>query len=210
LKETERNISWEIKKDLEQARLKDIQEIQKMKTSLEEAKQIIQVTQAQALQQEESNKQLQDKISTISNQVVELEIFQAQVLGIHLNIEDEQQKVFLNLEVVQNYFQEINKSLENVLQKEREVKAARMTFQKAVALSTKEEVGKIQKLSISEQVKGDVILKVWEADLAKNKRITRDVNDDCQGIFNLLEKTSLNIGKNECPGLLGEINIVKH
>ena len=69
--------------------------------------------------------------------------------------------------------------MENVLQKEREVKAARTTFQKAVTLSTKEEVGKILKLSISEQVKGDVILKVWEADLAENKRITKDVNDDC-------------------------------
>jgi hypothetical protein len=118
--------------------------------------------------------------------------------------------VFLNLEVVQNYFQETNKSLENVFQKEREAKAARTTFQKAVALSTKEEVGRILKLSISEQVKGDVILKVWEANLAEYKRITRDVNDDCQGIFDLLERTSLNIGKNECPGLLGEINIAKH
>jgi hypothetical protein len=75
--------------------------------------------------------------------VVELEIFQAQVLGIHLKIEEEQQKVFLNMEIIQNYFQETNKSLENVLQKEREVKAARMTFQKAIALSIKEEVGKI-------------------------------------------------------------------
>jgi hypothetical protein len=46
LKETEINISWGIKKGLEQARLKEIQEIQKMKTSLEEANQIIQVTQA--------------------------------------------------------------------------------------------------------------------------------------------------------------------
>jgi hypothetical protein len=210
LKETERNISWGIKKGLEQARLNDIQEIQKMKASLEEANQKIQVTQAQVLKQEETNKQLQDKISSISNQVVELEIFQAQVLGIHLKIEEEQQGVFLNLEVVQNYFQETNKSLENILQKEREVKAARTTFQKAVALSTKEEVGKIKKLSVSEQVKGDVILKVWEADLAENKRITREVNDDCQGIFYLLEKASLNIGKNNCSGLLGEINIVKH
>jgi hypothetical protein len=51
---------------------------------------------------------------------------------------------------------------------------------------------------------------VWEVDLAENKRITREVNDDCQGIFDLLEKASLNIGKNDCPGLLGEINIVKH
>jgi hypothetical protein len=51
---------------------------------------------------------------------------------------------------------------------------------------------------------------VWEADLVKYKIITRDVNDDCQGIFDLLERTSLNIEKNDCPGLLGEINIVKH
>ena len=45
LKETKRNISWGIKKGLEQARLNDIQEIQKMKASLEEANQKIQVTQ---------------------------------------------------------------------------------------------------------------------------------------------------------------------
>jgi hypothetical protein len=128
-------------------------------------------------------------------------------LEIYLKIEEEQQKVFLNLEVVQNYFQETNKSLENVFHKEREAKVARMTFQKVVALSTKEEVGSIQKLSISEQVKGDIMLKVWEAGLAKYKRLTRD---DCQGIFYLLERTSLNIRTNDCPGLLGEINIAKH
>jgi hypothetical protein len=38
-----------------------------------------------------------------------------------------------------------------------------------VAFSSKEEVGKINKLSISEQVKGDIILKVWEANLAEYK-----------------------------------------
>ena len=46
--------------------------------------------------------------------------------------------------------------------------------------------------------------------MTENKRITRDVNDDCQGTFDLVEKTLLNIVKNDCPGLLGEINIVKH
>jgi len=74
-------------------------------------------------------------------------------LGIHLKIEEEQQKVFLNMEVVQNYFQETNKSSENFLQKEREAKMVGTTFQKAVALSKKEEYGRIHKLSISEQVK---------------------------------------------------------
>jgi hypothetical protein len=210
LKENERNISWGIQKGLEQARLKDMQEIQKMNKDLEEAKHIIQVTQEQVRKLGEENKHLQDKIISITNQVVELENFRTQALEIYLRIEEEQQKVFLNLEVVQNYFQETNKSLENVFQKEREAKAARTTFQKAVAFSSKEEVGKIQKLSISEQVKGDIILKVWEANLAEYKRITREVNDDCQGIFDLLERASLNIGTDDCSGLLGEINIAKH
>jgi hypothetical protein len=156
------------------------------------------------------NRQLQNKINSFQNQVVELEIFQAQVLEIHTKIEKEQQEVFFKLEFIQNYFQEASKSLESILLKERGVKVARTTFQKVVALSTKEEVGETQKLSVSEQIKGDIILKVWEANLAENKRITREVNVDCQGIFDLLEKASLNIGRNNCPGLLGEINIGKH
>jgi hypothetical protein len=43
-----------------------------MKASLEEANQKTQVTQAQVIKQEEINKQLQGKINSISNQVVEL------------------------------------------------------------------------------------------------------------------------------------------
>jgi hypothetical protein len=35
------------------------------------------------------NKQLQDKINSIQNQVVEIKIFQAQVLEIHTKIEKE-------------------------------------------------------------------------------------------------------------------------
>jgi uncharacterized protein YjaG (DUF416 family) len=47
LKENERNISWGIQKGLEQARLKDMQEIQKLNKDLDEAKNLIQVTQEQ-------------------------------------------------------------------------------------------------------------------------------------------------------------------
>ena len=97
-----------------------------------------------------------------------------------------------------------------MFQKERETKAARTTFQKAVDFSSKEEIGKTHKLSISEQVKGDIMIKVWETKLAKYKRITREVNEDFQGIFDLLERDSVNIRIDGCSGLLGEVNIAKH
>ena len=54
------------------------------------------------------------------------------------------------------------------------------------------------------------MIKVWESKLDEYKRITKEVNEDCQGIFNLFEKDSLNIGANGSSGLLGEINIVRH
>jgi chromosome segregation ATPase len=210
LKENERNIGWGIQKGLEQARLKDMQEIQKLNKDLDEAKHLIQVTQEQVQKLGEENKQLHDKINFITNQVVELGHFRTQASEIYARIEEEQQKVLWNLEIIQNYFQESNKSMENVFQKEREAKAARTTFQKAVASSLKEEIGKNQKLSISEQVKGDIMIKVWESKLAEYKRITKEVNEDCQGIFDLVEKDSLNIGTDGCSRLLGEVNIAKH
>jgi hypothetical protein len=54
------------------------------------------------------------------------------------------------------------------------------------------------------------MIKVWESKLAEYNRITKEVNEDCQGIFDLFEKDSLNIGTVDCSGLLGEVNIVKH
>jgi hypothetical protein len=52
--------------------------------------------------------------------------------------------------MIQNYFQESNRSMEQVFQKEREAKAARITFQKEVTFSLKDEIEKNKKLSISE------------------------------------------------------------
>jgi hypothetical protein len=46
--------------------------------------------------------------------------------------------------------------------------------------------------------------------LAEYKRITKEVNEDCQGIFNLFEKDSLNIETDSCSGLLGEVNIARY
>ena len=39
------------------------------------------------------------------------------------------------VEIIQNYFQEVSESFDNIVFKEKEAKAARDTFQKAVVLS---------------------------------------------------------------------------
>jgi hypothetical protein len=100
--------------------------------------------------------------------------------------------------------------MEKVVQKEREAKAARNSFQKVITSLQKEEIGKAQKLPISEQVKGDILIKVWESKLAEYKGITKGINEDCQRIFNLIEKDSINIGTDGFSELLDEVNIARH
>jgi hypothetical protein len=87
--------------------------------------------------------------------------------------------------------------------KEKEVKAARNTFQKVVVCSRNEEVSKTPKLSVTEQIRGDIMLKVWEANIAENKKIAREIKDDCEEILDLLDKRSLGIGRDNCTGILG-------
>jgi transcriptional regulator of heat shock response len=78
LKENERIIGWGIQKGLEQDRLKDMQEIQKLNKNLDEAKHMIQVTQEQVQKLGDENNFLQDKIISIANQVIEIEQFRTQ------------------------------------------------------------------------------------------------------------------------------------
>jgi hypothetical protein len=65
-------------------------------------------------------------------------------------------------------------------------------------------------LSISEQLKGDVMLKVWETKLEGYKGITEEVINHCQRIFDSIEKDSIQDENNGLSEPLGEINIDSH
>jgi hypothetical protein len=210
LKENEKIVGWGIKKGLEQARLKDIQEIQKLNENLTEAKQMIQNTQEQVQTLSNENTLLQDKIISITNQVIELDQFKIKAIEIYANIQQEQQRVFSNLKAIQNYFHESKKFLDVAVLKEIEAKAVRDSFQRVLSALQEEEIRQSQKLSISEQLKGDVMLKVWETKLKGYKGITEEVIDHCERIFDSIEKDSIQDENNGLSQPLGEINIDCH
>jgi hypothetical protein len=59
------------------------------------------------------------------------------------------------------------------------------------------------KLSVTEQIKGDIMLKVWETNMSERKNIVKEIKDDCEGIFDSLDKQALAIEKNDCFESLG-------
>lgn len=76
--------------------------------------------------------------------------------------------------------------------------------------STREEISVTPRLTVAEQVIGDVILKTWEANIVESKRTSKEIKEDCEEVFHLLNKESLGLGKDDSSEILGQINIVKH
>jgi hypothetical protein len=93
--------------------------------------------------------------------------------------------------------------------KEKEATTSRVTFQEAFLATTKEEVARVTRLSLSKKTQGDIILKTWEANIAERKRLARELKKVCEETFYALDKESLCIGRNNIPEVLGKIDLAK-
>jgi hypothetical protein len=76
-------------------------------------------------------------------------------------------------------------------------------LQKEVVFSAKEEVPVTPKLTVTEQIKSDIMLKVWEAHISESRKMAKEVKEECEETFDLLDRNLLDIGKGDCPRLLG-------
>ena len=66
------------------------------------------------------------------------------------------------------------------------------------------------KLSITEQTRGDILLKVWEQNTSKSRGRAKEVKNFCEEMFSLISKGFLYLDKERSTGTLGKINIDKH
>jgi hypothetical protein len=102
------------------------------------------------------------------------------------------------------------RSLDVAVSKEIEVKIVKDSFQGMISNLQNETLDQSQRLSIPQQLRGDVMLKVWETKLREYKEVTEEVIKDCQKIFGSIEEDSLQNETNGLPKSLEEINIDCH
>jgi hypothetical protein len=114
------------------------------------------------------------------------------------------------VEAIQNHFWVVDQLLNNICLREREAIVAWATFQEAVVSSDREGIYVVSRLSISEQARGDIILKTWETNIAKSKKMAKEVKEACEESFQLLNKESLGLGKDDSSEVLGQVDIAKH
>jgi len=61
----------------------------------------------------------------------------------------------------------------------------------------------IPQLSLSEQTRGDIILKTWETNLVESKRLAREVNTACKEALSSLDKGLLDTERDSISEALG-------
>jgi uncharacterized protein YigA (DUF484 family) len=110
----ERDVRNQMNKYFEQVRACDRQQIQQLKTNLDELYKNSQANRELATQQEELIKQLQDKIDLVEGTTVDMEAFQAQALEVHEKLESSQQDIFTKVESIQNCYKVVDLSLNNI------------------------------------------------------------------------------------------------
>jgi hypothetical protein len=104
----------------------------------------------------------------------------------------------------------IDQVLENIYLREREPRAARVSFQYVVIATTKIEMVNSSKLSIVEQTRENILLKVWEQNISKSRGRDNEVMNSCEETFTLINISLLDLDKEGSAGTLGKINIDKH
>ena len=104
IRNAEKNVREEVNNGLEQARASDKQEIQMLKSSLDEMHKKMKVSERQTIQQDELIKKLKENVSSIEKMVVDIALFQAQALEVLKKLEISQQIPFAKVEIIQNHF----------------------------------------------------------------------------------------------------------
>jgi hypothetical protein len=206
----EHDVRNNMNKEFEQVRAYDRHQIQQLKANLDELYQNSQDNRGLVTQQEELIKKLQAKIDLTEGTIVEMETFQAQALEVHEKLESSQQDLFTKVEAIQNCYQVVDISLKNIYIKEREARSSWAKFQEAILLVPKYDISEVPRLSLSEQTRGDIILKAWETNLAERKRLAREVNKACLEALSSLDKGILDVEGNTISEALGQIDIAKN
>jgi hypothetical protein len=66
------------------------------------------------------------------------------------------------------------------------------------------------RLSILEKTRGDIILKTWESNIAKGRKMAKELKESWEEFFCSLNKELLGFEKEDSSGTLGQINVAKH
>jgi hypothetical protein len=103
----------------------------------------------------------------------------------------------------------VDQVLENLSMREREAGATQVAFQKAVIATTNRESTNSSKFSISEQTRGNILLKEWECSILEGKLQGKRIRKSWEEAFSSIDGGLLGIDSERNVETLNQMNIAK-
>jgi hypothetical protein len=151
--------------------------------------------------------QLQAKLALTEGTTIDISGFKTQALEINEKLEAAQQEHYLKVYSIQKCYEVVDLSLKDIYVKEKEAHLARSNFQEVLILMQKANVPDFPLLSYSEQLRGEMALKVWETNVEEGKKFSREVKEACLEALLSLNKKLIEFEGSNISEALGKIEI---
>jgi hypothetical protein len=138
---------------IEQAILADKNEIEMLKTKLEQAQLAVQDGRIQESQQRDLIEQLRATVETVESRMINIGMFKSQVIDIRSRVSVAQRNFLTKVEAIRDNCLLVNQVSENLSARERDVGAARVTFQEVVISTNNRLSVGTPRFTISDQTK---------------------------------------------------------
>jgi hypothetical protein len=194
---------------IEQARMADKKEIELLKAKLEQVELVAQTSQIQVSQQRDLIEQLHVRLEFPKSQVINIGIFQSQAMDIQSRVSASQQSLLAKVETIRDNCLLVDRVLENLSVREREAGAARVAFQEAVIATTNRKSTNSFEFSISEQTRGNILLKEWERSISGGKLQAKRIRKSWEEAFSSIDGDLLGIDSESNVETLNQMNIEK-
>jgi hypothetical protein len=201
------NAKGQVSAEIELARLADKNEIEVLKTKLEQAHLVVRDGRIQAGQQRTMIAELQAQVEIAESRMINVEGFKSRAIEIRNRISSAQQNLLAKVGAIRENCLLMNQVSENLTVRERDAEAARVAFQEAViAMNNRVSAGS-PGLAIPEQTRGNILLKDWEHNIALGKEQAQKVTNSLEEAFNSIDGELLGMDSGGDAETLIQMNV---
>jgi hypothetical protein len=148
-------------------------------------------------------------VEIAESKVIKIGMFQSQAMEIRSRVSAAQRGLLTKVEIIRDNCLLVDQVMENLSVREREVGVAQVAFQEAIIATNNRESGSTPRFSISEQTRGNILLKEWEHSISEGKLQAKNVIKSFEEAFGSIDGNLLGIDSEDNAETLSQINIVK-
>jgi Tfp pilus assembly protein PilX len=187
--------------------LADQNEIEVLKTKLEQANSVIRDGRIQAGQQRSMITGLQAQLEVTESRMIDIEGFKSRAIDIQSRISSVQQSLLDKVGVIREDCLLVYRISENLIVRERNAEAARVAFQEAVIATNNRFSSGSPGLTIAEQTRGNILLKDWEHNITLSKEQAQKVTNSLEEAFNAINGELLGMESGGDSETLRKMNV---